>query len=179
MNQNKMKEQLVVDPLPGYPAEIGRYLWMLEDSRRRTKEVVQGVTQPVLDWCATAHDNRIGTLLYHIVLIELDWLYAEVLEQEYPADLMALFPYDVRDRQGNLSVVTGVNLEEHLHRLDIVREALLTAFRTMSLEEFRRSRQLPHYDVTPEWVLYHLIEHETAHRGEIGEMRRLAEQEIF
>ncbi len=27
--------------------------------------------------------------------------------------------------------------------------------------------------------LYHLIEHETAHRGEIGEMRRLAEQDIF
>lgn len=179
MNQDQPKEQLLVEALPGYTPEIGRYLWMMEDSRRRTKEVVEGVAPAVLDWCATARDNRIGTLLYHIALIELDWLYAEVLEQDYPANLTALFPYDVRDRQGQLSVVTGVSLAEHLQRLDTVRAALMAAFRAMSLEEFRRPRQLPSYDVTPEWVLYHLVEHETAHRGEIGEMRRLAEQAIF
>ncbi|MFN8490625.1 MAG: DinB family protein [Caldilineaceae bacterium] len=179
MNQDQPKEQLLVEALPGYTPEIGRYLWMLEDSRRRTKEVVQGVAQLVIDWCATEYDNRIGTLLYHIALIELDWLYAEVLEQEYPTHLMALFPYDVRNKQGQLSVVTGVSLDEHLQRLDTVRTALMAAFQSMSLEEFRRPRQLPSYDVTPEWVLYHLIEHETAHRGEIGEMRRLAEQDIF
>jgi len=179
MNQDKPKEQLLVEALPGYPPEIGRYLWMLEDSRRRTKEVVQGVTQRVIDWCATARDNRIGTLLYHIAAIELDWLYVEVLEQEFPADLAALFPYDVRDAQGRLSLITGGSLEEHLRRLDSVRAALMATFRPMSLEEFRRPRQLPDYDVTPEWVLYHLLEHETAHRGEIGEMRRWAEQDIF
>ena len=132
-----------------------------------------------VDWCATERDNRIGTLLYHIAAIELDWLYVEVLEQEFPADLDALFPYDVRDAQGRLSIITGVSLEEHLRRLDTVRAALMATFHTMSLEEFRCPRQFPDYNVTPEWVLYHLIEHETAHRGEIGEMRRLAEQDIF
>ncbi len=61
----------------------------------------------MIDWCATERDNRIGTLLYHIAAIELDWLYVEVLEQEFPADLDALFRYDVRDAQGRLSIDHG------------------------------------------------------------------------
>lgn len=179
MSHEAGKRQLQVTTLAGYPPEIGRCLWMLEDARRRTQEVVKGLGPLIIDWCATEHDNRIGTLLYHIAAIELDWLYAEVLEQDFPADLVALFPYDVRDPQGRLSVVTGVSLEEHLHRLATVRTALLTAFRELSVEDFRRPRQLPDYAVTPEWVLHHLMQHEAGHRGEIGEMRRLAEQDIF
>ncbi|WP_256256362.1 DinB family protein [Paenibacillus sp. BC26] len=27
-----------------------------------------------------------------------------------------------------------------------------------------------HYDVTPEWAIYHLIEHESHHRGQIYQM---------
>lgn len=175
MNDKPAKRQLQVQALPGYPPEIGRPLWMMEDTRRRTREVLAGVAASSIDWCATEQDNRIGTLLYHIAAIELDWLFAEVLEQEFPADMVARFPYDVRDEQGRLTVVTGIALEEHLNRLAAVRATLLAAFRGISVEDFRRPRHLADYDVTPEWVLHHLMQHEAGHRGEIGEMRRLAE----
>jgi uncharacterized damage-inducible protein DinB len=44
----------------------------------------------------------------------------------------------------------------------------------MTLEDFRRPRHFPgQYDVTPEWVLYHLMEHEAEHRGHIQTLRGL------
>ena len=48
----------------------------------------------------------------------------------------------------------------------------------MSLEEFHRPRKLDQYNVTPEWVIHHLIQHEAEHRGQIGELRKIAETSL-
>ena len=69
----------------------------------------------------------------------------------------------------------GMSLTDSLDRLETVRGHLLAAFREMSLAEFRRVREFPDYDVTPEGVLHHLIQHEAEHRGQIGLLRDLAE----
>jgi uncharacterized damage-inducible protein DinB len=168
----------IVEPLPGYEPTIGRWLWSLEDTRRETKATIANLTPSVLDWAPASGDNTIGTLLYHIALIELDWLCVEVLEnQPYPQELQASFALAHRDEQGHLSLMQDATLEEHIQRLDLVREHLLISFREMSLEEFRRLRAFPDYQVTPEWVLHHLIQHEAEHRGHIQMLRSLAEHE--
>lgn len=166
-----------VEPLPGYEPAIGRWLWVLEDTRRETKEeALTGLAPAALDWIPPHSENSIGTVLYHIALIELDWLYTEVLEsQPWPEELKPLFALDDRDAQGRLSMLRGETLEEHLHRLDLVRQYLLAAFRGMSLQEFRRPRPFSRYRVTAEWVLQHLIQHEGEHRGQIQLLRSLAE----
>jgi uncharacterized damage-inducible protein DinB len=169
------KRQNVIEALPGYGLEIGRWLWALEDGRRRTKEALVGIDPRAVDWAPPEGGNSIGTILYHLALIEADWLYVEVLEQEsYPDEVAALLPHVARDARGRLTRVQSVGLDEHLGRLDAIRARLLAAFREMSVEEFRRKRSLPHYDVTPEWVLHHLMQHEAEHRGQIGVLRELA-----
>ncbi len=178
MSDKNGKRILEVVALPGYAVEIGRALWMLEDTRRRTKDHLKGLSPAVLDWHASETDNTIGTLLYHMAAIELDWLYAEVLEQAAPADLMVLFPYDVREHQGQLTPVKAGTLEAYVVRLDTTRATLLAAFRPLTLEDYRRLRWLEDYDVTPEWVLHHLMQHEAEHRGQIIEIRRLAERAL-
>jgi hypothetical protein len=118
-------------------------------------------------------------VLYHLAGIEADWLYAEVLEQpEFPAEIVALFPHEVRDGQGHLSQVTGYSLAEHLQRLAVVRGLLLDVFEAKDLAEFRRVRALPYYDVTPEWVLHHLMQHEAEHRNQIGALRAKALRDV-
>ena len=158
--------------LDGCQPEIGRLLWQLEATRWRLKECLEGLDTAVLDW-QPAHGDNIGTLLYHIAAIETDWLYVEVLQTPFPPEIIALFPFDVRDGEGRLTAVTGQSLTQHLQRLDTCRARLLTAYRAMSLADFRRLRQFEQYSVTPEWVLHHLIQHETEHRGQILEALRM------
>jgi uncharacterized damage-inducible protein DinB len=170
------RSRRIVEALPGYEPEIGRLIWMLEDTRRRTRETLEGVSEDILEWTPDPTTNSIGALLYHLAAIEADWLYVEVLEAPtFPPDLVALFPEEVRDEAGRLVTARGMSLGDHLERLRAVREHLLAGFRGMSLAEFRRVRELPDYSVTPEWVLHHLMQHEAEHRGQIGLLRDLAE----
>jgi len=171
------RRNLVMALEAGVAPEIAPWLWALGDARRRTLDGLAGLSPATLDRTPPAGGNSIGTLLYHIALIEADWLLAEVLElSEFPPEVLDLFPLDVRDVGGQLTPCVGLDLAAHLARLDATRARLLATFRTMALDEFRRTRQLPAYDVTPEWVLHHLLQHEAEHRGEIGLIRALAKQ---
>jgi uncharacterized damage-inducible protein DinB len=165
---------LVIEPLAGCEPEIGRLLWMMEDTRRRTRQTLEGIDQKTLDWQPPA-GNSIGTLLYHIAAIELDWLAVEMMEGNLDKAIWDLFPYDVRDANGRLTVVSGVSLDAHYGRLDTVRQLLLESCKSMTVAELRRARSLPDYDVSPEEVLHHLMQHEAEHRGEMGVVRALAE----
>jgi uncharacterized damage-inducible protein DinB len=155
---------------------IGQWLWALQDGRQRTMEELARVSPAMVDWLPPDNESCIGTILYHMADIEADWLYAEVLEQPFPAAVAALFPYPTRDEQGHLTQVQGIRLEEHLDRLDTVRELLFVVFQPMNLSEFRRVRSLPDYDVTPEWVLHHLMQHEAEHRSQLGALRARVER---
>lgn len=170
------RDRRVLDPLPAAVPDIGRALAALEDARRRTLAVLDGIDAAVLAWSGLG-GNSINALLYHVALIELDYLCVEVLElNEFPAELMARFPYDVREASGRLTAVPPMEIASHLERLATMRGRLLAAFETMTPADYRRVRRLPHYDMTPEFVLHHLGQHEAEHRGEIGVLRRMAEQ---
>lgn len=167
------RETLTVEALPGCEPEIGRLNRMLEANRQRTKVAVEDLAAQAIDWTPAPERNSIGSLLYHIAAIELDWLYVEVLQRPFPAAMTVWFPEDVRDEHDALARARGMSLETHLSRLKAVRHQLLEGYREMSLADFRCARALPEYDVTPEWVLYHLLQHEAFHRGEIGLLRGL------
>jgi uncharacterized damage-inducible protein DinB len=156
--------------------EIGRWLWAIQDTRRRTLKGLQGLSQEVIDWLPEGGESSIGTVLYHIATVEADWLYSEVLEQAFPPQVDALFPSEMRDEQGHLTQVLGTRLEQHINRLETLRARLLEAYQRMELDDFRRARSLPDYDVTPEWVLHHLMQHEAEHRSQIGALRARAER---
>ncbi len=176
MNKQKKelltKELLTIEIMPARKPEIGRFLWMLEAARGRLKRTLNGIDEQWLDWEPPYNGNSIGTLLYHIAAIEIDWLYTDVLQSEFPAAVIALLPFDVRDETGRLTAVPNTTLSQHIQRLDSCRAFLLDAFANMSPADFRSVRHLPTYDVTPEWVLYHLIQHETEHRGQIMEIHQ-------
>lgn len=172
----KVRAQHILAPLPGCDPVIGRALAALQEARQRTLRMVAGLDSSQLDR-ALGSTSSPGTLLYHIAAIEIDWLQTDVLEgNPLPDALWALFPTDVRDSSGQLIPVNGDSLETHLARLDAVRAALIDAYRSMDAEEFRRPRALPDYDVSPEYVIHHLIQHEAEHRAEIGFVRARLEQ---
>lgn len=162
------RQQLILTPAPATALEVGALLAVLHEARQRTLNRVKKISD--LD-AVTLGKHSAGTLLYHIALIEMDWLYADVLEKsedDFPAEARDWFPLDARDAEDHLSVVTGETLERHLARLSWVRSLLDETFLPMSAEDFRRPRILENYDVTPEWVLMHLALHEAHHEGQLA-----------
>ena len=175
------RKQLILQPLPCRSPEIGRWLSAIEDARRRTHIALEGMVVDALnivDWVSPVSGNSIGAILYHLAAVEASWLYEEVLQESFPLDIEGLLPYPIRDGQGQLTRVRGTALPDHLHRLQKIRAKLLAAYSEMTLDEFHRMRPLPDYDVTPEWVLHHLMQHEGEHRGQITELRLNAEHAL-
>ncbi len=131
----------VMVPLVGYDPEIGRWLWGLEETRRRTLRLLEGIDQRTLDWEGPdSRENAIGTLLYHIADAELSWLYENMLGRDDPPVVQADFPIPSRDKHGRLSRVLAVPLEEHLALLGRCRRRFLEEFQAISLEQWRTPR---------------------------------------
>ncbi len=171
------KDYNVVIRITGCPPEIGTALWILEEARKRTFEQLGDAPDAMMDWVSEHERHAVGTLLYHIALIEADWLFTEVLETDYAPDIIALFPVAARDSSGRLSAFKGETFAEHKQRLAMVRSRVMDVFYNMDLDDFRRTRSLEPYDVTPEWVLFHLSQHEAEHRSEINSLRQRFELE--
>ena len=167
------RESLALTSAPAQTPEIGLWLSVLREGRERT---LRRATR-IVDLDAVPElGHSAGTLLYHIALIEMDWLYSEVLEKQeadFPPEARDWFPLDARSEDGKLSAFTGEPLERHLERLAWVRGRLEETFEGMTLEEFRWVRHLEDYDVTPEWVLMHLALHEAHHEGQLSLLPRI------
>ena len=72
MSQRR-RQRLVLESVADDP-EVGRWLAALEDGRRDTLRELETVRPEMLDWRPDAPLNSIGTLLYHIALVETSWL---------------------------------------------------------------------------------------------------------
>ena len=174
MTDLKKEQRLIIAP-SGYEPAIARWVWALEDTRRRTKQSLASIKAEAIDWLPVDGKNSIGTILYHLVAIEMAYLYEDILELGWSDDLESLLIYDIREDDGRLTGVQSESLEKHLNRLDAGRTLLLNALGQMSLTDFQRVRRCKDYDITPEWTLHHLMQHEAEHRGQIGELRLRAE----
>ena len=125
----------------GYEPTIGRWVWALEDTRRRTKLCLDGMEYEIIDWVPSEGVSSIGTILHHIAAIEMSYLHEEILELGWSKELDSLIVYDVNDGQGNLKVVKGESLESRLTRLDAGRSLLLKALRNMTIDDLYCIRQ--------------------------------------
>lgn len=181
-----MGEVLQAKALPGYPDEIGRWLWALQETRRATLNLVEGLDQTTLDWEGPdGQENSIGSLLYHLAIVEMGWLHFDLLlQREFPPEVGRELPFEpgtgTDAATWRIMRVPGVPLAEHLGRLERCRETFLNAFRGMTLDEWRRLRTFggDADEVSPEWVVFHLIEHEAGHGFQISSLKRRARRYI-
>jgi len=161
------RDELLLAPFSGYANDVGVWISALQDARQRTLRVLEDIEQEWLDFVPPDGGESIGTILYHLAAIEASWLYEEVLQVPFPTEIETLLPYDVRKDDGTLTPVSDVR-EIHMERLTKVRENLLNGFLTITTDDFGKARSLPDYDVSPVYVIHHLMQHEAEHRSQIN-----------
>jgi uncharacterized damage-inducible protein DinB len=164
-----------LDPVPGYDPLVGRFVAMFADTRRRLFRDLEGFDPADLDRLPPSSPNSIGTLLYHIAAIELDWLYADLLGGEFPPETAEWFPVDVREQGGRLTPVVQP-WERHLARLEWVRGRLLEELQRLTEADLDRTYFEGAAGNGGAWILHHLMQHEAEHRGQIGEIRAAMRQ---
>jgi uncharacterized damage-inducible protein DinB len=154
----------------GYSPRVAFLLALTEDCRQRTLRLIGDLDPARIDQPTGWNGNTPGSLLYHIAAIELDWLYAEVMVNDFPAEADAWFPHDVREEDGRLSPAPGDSLDRHLARLGWVRERMREELMGLDDDDLDAIRVSGDFTVTPEWVFHHLMQHEAEHRGQLGEI---------
>ena len=108
-------------PIP----EIGVALWQLQDARSRTLALFDDPDAIQVDWHPAEERISVGSVLYHLAAIEMDWLYEEVLVQPFPDTIWKHFLHPIRDGDSHLSFVVGESLIDHLQRLRFIRSLVL------------------------------------------------------
>src|SRR5437773_619207 len=108
------REVLTLQPIADDP-EVGRWLSAMEVTRQDTLRELGQVPDGALDWKPSGSENTISTLLYHIALVEADWLLEDILGPEaappWPRDLL---PFDARDEERRLTQIEGTTKEQHV-----------------------------------------------------------------
>ena len=169
------REVLALQPIADDP-EVGRWLAALEDGRRETLRELESITPEMIDWYPSAPLNSIGSLLYHIGLVEASWVSEEILGDPEALELAPILPWPDREGPGeggqrHLSRIDGQSLDEHLARLAAIRAYVLEQLRPMSNDAFHTIRRFERYDAAPDWVIHHLLQHEAEHRSHIAWLR--------
>jgi hypothetical protein len=104
-------------------------------------------------------------------------LYIDILLQaDLPDPLKPDFPFQTERADGRQTPVLGVSLDVHLARLARSRKVFLETFKEIPADEYRRLRYPGDvdYGVTPEWAVFHLVEHEAGHAFQISSLKARA-----
>ena len=169
------------DPVEGYTPQIGRYVAQLAEVRQDLLHELDGVTQAQLDWHPDEQTESIGTLLLHVDAIEWSWLHEDFLglpSDAYPGSWDEAIPIRVGVPQ-----VQGRQLEAYLSQLAATRACTLEILGGLTDADLPRlvgeaepppgvERRSTLYTV--DWIIWHIIEHEATHVGQVELLRRLA-----
>lgn len=167
--------QINLAPAEGFTTGIGRYVTMLEDVRERTKKYVQGFSSDQLSWHPNSRVESVGTLLLHIAACECSYIQEDIVRQPMGEEWVIAFP--IRFDKPQLS---GKNLSFYIDKLDEIRRDSLNVLRDLSDADLKRivipldpgeGNESVEYSI--EWILYHLVEHEAHHKGQIALMKRI------
>ncbi len=177
--------QTLLETPPGFRSEtIGRFLWQMDEQRRRLITDTRGLTADTLGWQPAPGMNSIGMLLAHIAYAE-NHLSQIGLEGKPTSDTRSAI--GISEEEEGMPLADGAPPSPALAGRDLAwLDALLERSRTytrrvaMTLadtdlaREIRRKRPDGSERIfNVGWVLYHMLEHEAGHHGQINLLRHL------
>ncbi len=172
-----MEEKLKTHP--ELPPRVALVWGMLEAIREQTLKFVARLSEKELSTRASPGAHTIGTLLTHIAESELSWVKEVILQIPLTKEEKEAFRSDLYGKP-DAPQVPPVPLEFFLENLQQVRRLTKeTVFKlkdadleAIRVEEGKEKR----YEDSIGWILYHLVEHEAGHQGQIAMLKRLIKE---
>jgi len=154
--------------------KVAYWYTMMENVRNRLISIIVNIEEETLDFSPNEEKfETIGTLLLHIAAIEWSWIFEDIegLEMNFEdfKHAFALRP-DV-----NIPQIKGKTKQFYLDKLNEVRKQVCTRLLDLTDEELEKIVGSDTEKFTIEWILFHIIEHEMMHIGQILFLKRLFE----
>jgi uncharacterized damage-inducible protein DinB len=159
----------------GLAPRVADYYAMMEKTREKLIRRVQGLEVRHLDF--TPYPDRIesiGTLLLHIAAVEWSWVFQDIGGQEMDYEK---WKYGFALREG-IPQIQGKDISFYLERLNEVRDAVFMKLKSLPGNELERLIEVDDDIVSIEWILFHLVEHEAIHIGQVSVLLRLMERAL-
>jgi len=175
--------QRILQPAAGFAStEVGSFLAQMDDQTRRLTADTRGTTPAELAWQPRPGTNTIGMLIAHIAIVEAYWLSiaaqvpfecARVLgigedDDGMPIPAEGLPPAGLASR--DLSY-----FDDLLARARAYDKSISQRWTEADLERRvqRTGRDGNTWTLNVRWVLYHVLEHQAGHYGQILLLRHL------
>lgn len=177
--------QTLLESPPGFRSEtVGRFLWQMDEQRRRLLADTRGLTPETLGWQPAPGMNTIGMLLAHIAYAE-NHLTQIGLEGKATSDTGSAI--GIREEEEGMPLAEGAPPSPALAGRDLEWfDGLLERSRaythrvatTLAESDLAREVRRPRPDGSERvfnvgWVLYHMLEHEAGHHAQINLLRHL------
>jgi uncharacterized damage-inducible protein DinB len=176
--------QRIMAPVPGTASPIaGLFLWQLDDQSRRLTEDTRGATPAELEWQPSPGMNTIGMLLAHIAAVEVGWIRAAVFGLDRDSgEVLGLTKRQIdmplAAGAGPPAALAGKALPYFDDLLARARAFTRTSIATLTDADLDRRFRTPaswepgsEFEGTIGWALYHILEHEAGHYGQINLLR--------
>lgn len=173
---------------PGYRSrDVARFVWQMDEQRRALLDGTRGLTPADLSWQPAPGMNTMGMLLAHIAYAEVHVVQVAVLGEPrgHAQDVIGITEADegmpLAKGAPPSPALDGKPLSFFDDLLKKSRDYTRGVCRDLDEEDLLRPiTRPPRPDGTvrvfnPGWALYHLIEHEAGHRGQILLLRHLRE----
>ena len=162
----------------GLTPRVSHWYSMLQEVRERLLNIVGDLNEEVLDFTPDERNfETIGTLLLHIAAIEWSWVFEDIdgLEMDYNKFKHAFaLRSDV-----DIPQIKGKKKQFYLNQLKEVREEVFQRLAKFSDDDLDKVVESNSDKFSIEWVLFHILEHETMHIGQILLLKRLYTKQIF
>lgn len=145
---------------------------MLQEVRERLLNIIGDLDEETLDFTPDERNfETIGTLLLHIAAIEWSWVFEDIdgLEMDYEKFKHAFaLRSDV-----DIPQLKGKKKLFYLNQLKEVREEVFQRLTRFSDKDLEKIVESDAEKFSVEWVLFHILEHESMHIGQILLLKRL------
>jgi len=147
--------------------------WMLEDVRKVTLRDIEGLTKEQLFQSPMEGEYPIGSYLMHLAEAEVYWLQV-ISGSKVDMEIKKKIYYD-KWFNPSKNEVEGpqkpLDVNEYIEALREVRELLRNYIFTMKDVELEdiivQKWESGEEKIPKKWIIYHLIEHEAHHRGQM------------